>query len=186
MGLKLLLLILLLAIVSGCIANENEVNNMEKISISSEAFKDGGTIPEEYTCEGEDISPPLSWQGLPAGTKSVALIMDDPDAPGRTFVHWVIYNIPLSTQKLAKGTPRKEKLVDGSLQGMTDFGRAGYGGPCPPPGKPHRYFFKIYAIDKILDLPSNVSKGDVETAMKGHIISKGELIGKYARYGEFP
>jgi Raf kinase inhibitor-like YbhB/YbcL family protein len=181
MSFKLLLLILLLAIVSGCIAKENEVNNMEKISISSEAFKENGTIPDEYTCEGENISPPLSWQGLPAGTRSIALITDDPDAPGRTFVHWVIYNIPGSTQKLAKGIPRKEKLADGSLQGMTDFGKAGYGGPCPPPGKPHRYFFKIYAIDKILDLPSNASKGEVEAAMKGHIIAKGELIGKYAR-----
>jgi len=180
MSLKLLLLILLLAIV-GCIAKENEVNNMEKISISSEAFKENGTIPDEYTCEGEDISPPLSWQGVPAGSKSIALIMDDPDAPGRTFVHWVIYNIPGSMQKLAKGIPRKEKLADGSLQGMTDFGKAGYGGPCPPQGKPHRYIFKIYAIDKILDLPSKASKEYVETAMKGHILAKGELIGKYAR-----
>ncbi len=181
MSLKLLLLILLLAIVSGCIAKEKEVNNMEKISISSEAFNDGGTIPDEYTCEGEDISPPLSWQGLPDGTKSIALIMDDPDASGRAFVHWVIYNISGSTQKLAKGIPKKEKLADGSLQGMTDFGKAGYGGPCPPPGKPHRYIFKIYAIDKILDLPSKASKEDAETAMKGHILAKGELIGKYAR-----
>ncbi|MCZ7399454.1 MAG: YbhB/YbcL family Raf kinase inhibitor-like protein [Candidatus Methanoperedens sp.] len=181
MSLKLLLLILLLVIVSGCTTKEKEVNNMEKISISSEAFKENGTIPDEYTCEGKDISPPLSWEGLPAGTKSIALIADDPDAPGRAFVHWVIYNIPGSTQKLAKGIPKKEKLDDGSLQGMTDFGRAGYGGPCPPPGKPHRYFFKIYAIDKILDLPSGASREDVEAAMKGHILAKGELIGKYAR-----
>ncbi|MCZ7384159.1 MAG: YbhB/YbcL family Raf kinase inhibitor-like protein [Candidatus Methanoperedens sp.] len=181
MSFKLLLLILMLTIISGCIAKEKEVNNMEKISISSEAFNDGGTIPDEYTCEGEDISPPLSWQGLPDGTKSIALIMDDPDASGRAFVHWVIYNIPGSTQKLSKGIPRKEKLADGSLQGMTDFGKAGYGGPCPPLGKPHRYFFKIYAIDKILDLPSKASKEDVETAMKGHILAQGELIGKYAR-----
>ncbi len=181
MSFKLLLLILLLAIISGCIARENEVNNMEKVSISSEAFKDGGTIPGEYTCDGRNVSPSLSWPGLPEGTKSIALIMDDPDAPGRTFVHWVIYNIPGSTQKLAKGIPKKEKLADGSLQGMTDFGRAGYGGPCPPPGKPHRYFFKIYAIDIMLGLPSGASKGDVEAAMKGHILAKGELIGKYAR-----
>jgi Raf kinase inhibitor-like YbhB/YbcL family protein len=181
MSFKLLLLVSLLVIVSGCTTTEKEVNNMEKISISSEAFKENGTIPDEYTCEGEDISPPLSWQGLPAGTKSIALIMDDPDAPGRTFVHWVIYNIPGSMQKLAKGIPKKEKLDDGSRQGMTDFGRAGYGGPCPPRGKPHRYFFKIYAIDKMLDLPSGASREDVETAMKGHVLAKGELSGKYAR-----
>lgn len=181
MSFKLLLLVSLLVIVSGCTTKEKEVNNMEKISISSEAFKENGTIPDEYTCEGEDISPPLSWQGLPAGTKSIALIADDPDAPGRAFVHWVIYNIPANTQKLAKGIPGQEKLADGSLQGMTDFGRAGYGGPCPPHGKPHRYFFKIYAIDRILDLSSGASREDVEDAMKGHILAKGELIGKYAR-----
>lgn len=180
MSFKLLLLVSLLVIVSGCTTKEKEINNMEKISISSEEFKNG-TIPDEYTCEGEDISPPLSWQGLPAGTKSIALIADDPDASGRAFVHWVIYNIPANTQKLEKGMPKKEKLDDGSRQGMTDFGRAGYGGPCPPPGKPHRYFFKIYAIDKMLDLPSGASKEDVEAAMKGHVLAKGELIGKYAR-----
>ncbi len=181
MSTKLLLLILLIAIVSGCIAKEYGVNNMEKFSISSEAFKENGTIPDEYTCEGENISVPLLWQGLPESTKSIALIMDDPDAPGRTFVHWVIYNIPGSAQKLAKDIPRKEKLPDGSLQGMNDFGRIGYGGPCPPPGKPHRYFFKMYAIDKILDLPPGASKGVVEAAMKGHILAKGELIGIYSR-----
>ncbi len=181
MSSKLLLLILLLAIVSGCIAKENEVNNMEKVSISSDAFKDGGTIPGEYTCEGENISPPLSWQGVPASTKSIALIMDDPDAPGRTFVHWVIYNIPGSTQKLANGIPRKEKLADGSLQGMTDFGKAGYGGPCPPPGKPHRYFFKIYALDTMLELQPNATKKQLENTMKGHVLAQGELMGRYGR-----
>lgn len=103
MSLKLLTSILLIAFISGCIAQDKEENNMETISISSEAFKEGGTIPDEYSCEGNDISPPLSWQGVPAGTKSIALIMDDPDAPGRTFVHWVIYNIPGSTQKLTRG-----------------------------------------------------------------------------------
>ncbi len=152
---------------------------MQNISISAEAFRDGDTIPDEYTCEGDDVSPALSWKGIPAEAKSIALIMDDPDAPGRTFVHWVLFNMPANTQKLPKGLPGS--LGDGSLQGMTDFGRTGYGGPCPPPGKPHRYYFKIYALDTKLNLPAGASKKQVEDTMKGHILAKGELMGKYAR-----
>jgi Raf kinase inhibitor-like YbhB/YbcL family protein len=158
-----------------------EVNTMQNISISTEAFKAEENIPAEYTCDGRNISPALSWSSIPAGAKTIALIMDDPDAPRGTFVHWVLYNIPAITQKLPKGVPGNETLADGSLQGMTDFGRAGYGGPCPPPGKPHRYYFKIYALDTQLNLPSGATKRDVEKAMKGHILAQGELIGKYGR-----
>ena len=154
---------------------------MQNISISTEAFKAGETIPAEYTCEGKNISPALLWSSIPAGAKTIALIMDDPDAPRGTFVHWVLYNIPAIAQKLSKGVPRNEILADGSRQGMTDFGRAGYGGPCPPPGKPHRYYFKIYALDTQLNLSSGATKGDVEKAMKGHILAQGELMGKYGR-----
>ncbi|MDL5503032.1 MAG: YbhB/YbcL family Raf kinase inhibitor-like protein, partial [Candidatus Methanoperedens sp.] len=107
-----------------------------------------------------------SWEGIPAGTKSISLIMDDPDAPGGTFVHWVLYNIPAGTLKLPKGMPRN--LTDGSIQGMTDFGQPGYGGPCPPPGKPHRYYIKVYALDISLNLPPGASKNQLESAMKGH------------------
>lgn len=175
MSVKPAILIIIILFALGCIAKEDV--NMEKISISAEGFKEAGLIPDEYTCEGKDISPSLSWKGIPAGTKSIALIMDDPDAPGGTFVHWVLYNLPAEIQKLPKAMP----LPDGSMQGMTDFGQPGYGGPCPPPGKPHRYYFKIYALDTKLNLPPGASKNQVENAMVGHILTKGELMGKYQR-----
>ena len=154
---------------------------MQNISISTDAFIAGGTIPSEYTCDGRDISPPLSWNSIPAGTKSIVLIMDDPDAPRGTFVHWVFYNIPANVQRLSPGVLGNQTLSDGSRQGMTDFGRTGYGGPCPPPGKPHRDFFKIFALDTTLDLSSKATKADIERAMKGHVLAQGELMGKYGR-----
>ncbi len=154
---------------------------MDNISITSEAFGEGETIPAEYTCDNRDISPPLTWSGIPAGTKSIALIMDDPDAPRGTFVHWVLYGIPPEAQGLPEAVPKNKTLNDGSRQGTTGFGKIGYGGPCPPPGKPHRYYFKVYALDTKLDLPPGVSKADLESAMKGHILAKGELMGRYGR-----
>jgi Raf kinase inhibitor-like YbhB/YbcL family protein len=166
--------------VSGCIAGEKEANTMEKITVSSEAFKEGGDIPSEYTCDGKNVSPSLSWKGIPENAKSIALIMDDPDAPMGTFVHWVLFNIPAGTQKLPKGMPGNQTLGDGSRQGMTDFGRAGYGGPCPPKGT-HRYYFKIYALDTMLDLQPGATKKQLENAMKGHVLAQGELMGKYER-----
>lgn len=186
MSLKLFLTVFLLVLVSGCTTvekkeNMEEVNTMQNISISTEAFGAGETIPAEYTCDGKNVSPALSWSSIPAGVKTITLIMDDPDAPRGTFVHWVLYNIPAIAQKLQKGVPKNEILADGSRQGMTDFGRPGYGGPCPPPGKPHRYYFKIYALDTQLNLSSGATKGDVEKAMKGHILAQGELMGKYGR-----
>jgi len=179
MSLKLFVLFLSLAVISGCIAGEKEVS-MEKISVSAEAFKEGNLIPEEYTCDGDDISPLLSWKGVPANAKSIALIMDDPDAPMGTFVHWVLFNIPANTQKLQKGIPEDKTLADGSRQGTNDFRSIGYGGPCPPGGT-HRYYFKIYALDTMLNLPAGATKADVEKAMKGHILAQGELMGRYKR-----
>jgi hypothetical protein len=154
---------------------------MEQISISSDAFKAGSSIPVEHTCDGEDRSPALSWDAAPAGTRSIALIVDDPDAPGKTWVHWVIYNIPANTTGLPGAVPKNKTLDDGSLQGKNDFGRIGYNGPCPPPGKPHRYFFKVYALDTTLSLKSGATKSQLETAMSGHILAQGEMIGKYGR-----
>ncbi|MDP2841730.1 MAG: YbhB/YbcL family Raf kinase inhibitor-like protein [Candidatus Methanoperedens sp.] len=153
---------------------------MQNISVSAE-FKDGETIPAEYTCTGKNVSPALSWSGVPAGAKSIALLMDDPDAPAGTFVHWVFYNIPAGTQKLPKGLPKNETLSDGSCQGNTNYGRPGYSGPCPPSGKPHRYYFRLYALDTKLDLHAGATKAEVEKAMKGHILAQGELMGKFGR-----
>lgn len=152
-----------------------------KISVLVEGFNEGDMIPDEFTCDGKDISPLISWKGIPEGTKSIALIMDDPDAGGGIFVHWVIYDMPAHTRNLPKGMPRNKILADGSMQGMTDFGQFGYGGPCPPPGKPHRYFFKVYALDMNLNLPAGASKNQVESAMHGHILADGVLMGKYKR-----
>jgi Raf kinase inhibitor-like YbhB/YbcL family protein len=151
-----------------------------KISVSSSAFQEGGMIPPKYTCDGNDLSIPLTWTGVPEGTKSIAVISDDPDAPVGTWVHWVMWNIPPTVRELAEGVPTKPRLPDGSRQGISDFGRPGYGGPCPPSGT-HRYYFKVYALDVTLDLPGTTRKADLVKAMKGHILAEGQLMGKYSR-----
>ena len=150
-------------------------------TIQSSDFPNGVEIPPAFTCDGEDRSPALSWSGAPEGTKTFALIADDPDAPAGTWVHWVIFNIPGKTQSLPGGVEKKEQLADGSKQGKNDFRKIGYNGPCPPPGKPHRYFFKLYALGSDLTLPAGASKADVEHAMAGHILAQAELIGSYKR-----
>lgn len=185
MNLKLLATIFILIIISGCIREEKkdnieEVSIMQNISISAE-FKYGDIIPDKYTCIGKDISPELSWTGIPEGTQSIALIMDDPDAPGGTFVHWVLFNIPATTRKLPAAVKKNKNLDDFSRQGTNDFGNIGYGGPCPPSGNPHRYYFRIYALDKMLELFPGSSRSQVDSVMKGHILAKGELMGTYKR-----
>jgi Raf kinase inhibitor-like YbhB/YbcL family protein len=150
------------------------------MELKSQAFQSGELIPAKYTCDGPDISPPLSWSDPPAGTKSFALISDDPDAPVGTWVHWVIWNIPVSARSLEENLPKKESLPNGAKQGTTDFRRIGYGGPCPPSGT-HRYFFKLYALDTTLNLPATTTKKDLEKAMQGRILAQAELIGKYRR-----
>ena len=151
------------------------------IELTSTAFAHNSPIPVKYTCDGEDVSPPLNWTGAPEGTKTIALICDDPDAPMKTWVHWVLYCIPPDTTSLEEGIPGKETLPNGSRHGINDFRRHGYGGPCPPRGKPHRYFFKLYALDTELELKPGARKKDLLKAMEGHIIGKGELIGTYQR-----
>lgn len=150
------------------------------MDIKSTAFENNGMIPKKYTCDGENISPPLTWSSIPQSSQSLALISDDPDAPIGTWVHWVIYNIPASERELPEKFPTDKKSSNGTLQGVTDFKKIGYGGPCPPGGT-HRYFFKLYALDKKLDLPEGASKKQLEDAMKGHILGQAELIGKYKR-----
>jgi len=151
------------------------------IDISSAAFAEGQQIPVKYTCDGEDISPPLKWEAVPDGTKSIALICDDPDAPMGTFVHWVLYNLPPETRELPENMSSQAALSNGTRQGTTSFGRTGYGGPCPPGGT-HRYYFKIYALDAEID-PGRpgFKKEDLLKAMKGHILAEGQLMGRYTR-----
>lgn len=151
------------------------------MQVKSTAFEENGLIPRKYTCDGADVSPPLRWLKPPAGTKSIALICDDPDAPMGTWVHWVIYGLSPETILLPEGVPPQKSVLGGAKQGMTDFRRIGYGGPCPPKGPAHRYFFKVYALDMELNLPPGATKQDVEKAMKGHILSEGQLMGKYGR-----
>jgi Raf kinase inhibitor-like YbhB/YbcL family protein len=150
--------------------------------LTSAAFKDGATIQGKYTCDGVDVSPPLAWSGAPAGTRSVALIADDPDAPGGTWVHWVLYNLPAEVSELPENIAKVESLdLGGARQGRNDFRRPGYGGPCPPPGPAHRYFFKLYALDTRLELKAGAQKKDVEAAMEGHVLGSAQLMGTYAR-----
>jgi len=150
------------------------------MKLSSLAFNDGDMIPNKYTCDGADISPPLEWESVPEDTKSIALICDDPDAPVGTWVHWVYYDIPSDTKSLPKNITPQENPENSGKQGRNDFGKIGYGGPCPPGGT-HRYYFKIYAIDTILNLPAGVDKKHLLKAMEGHIIGQAQLVGKYKR-----
>lgn len=151
------------------------------LAITTTAFSPGGTIPKIYTCDDADASPELAWSGAPAGVQSFTLIADDPDAPAGTWTHWLIWNIPAQSTGLAKSVPKNETLSDGARQGRNDFGRIGYGGPCPPAGKPHRYFFKLYALNRKLDLKAGASRKQLEQAMQGHVLAQGELMGKYGR-----
>jgi Raf kinase inhibitor-like YbhB/YbcL family protein len=148
-------------------------------SITSTAFQPGQPVPGRYSCDGDGISPPLDWSGAPAGTNSFALIMDDPDAPAGTFVHWVIYNIPASATGLPENMPKDAMLPDGTVQGPNSARRLGYTPPCPPGGT-HRYYFKLYALDAIFKLP-NADKAQLEQAMEGHVLDKGELMGTFSR-----
>jgi len=158
---------------------------MPEFALTAKAFQPNARIPKPHTCDGKDVSPALTWSGPPAGTKSFALIMDDPDAPPGTWVHWVLYDLPANTQSLDEGIPENETLPNGAKQGLCwgvdDFSRVGYYGPCPPPGKPHRYFFKLYALDRMLGLPPKATKAQAMSAMEGHILAQAELVGLYQR-----
>lgn len=151
-----------------------------EIEIKSKGFEEGEMIPERYTCDGLNVSPPLEWYSIPDGTKSLALICDDPDAPMGVWVHWVLFNIPANINGLPEKIPSQKRLDNGAKQGITDFGRIGYGGPCPPGGT-HRYYFKLYALDTTINLEAGISKKELLKAMEGHIVAKGQLMGKYSR-----
>lgn len=150
------------------------------MKLTSAAFQENGPVPVEYTCDGADQSPPLQWTDSPRNTRSFALIADDPDAPGGTFVHWVLYNIPASATFLEENQPADDMLDNGASQGVNDFKNTGYGGPCPPSGM-HRYFFKLYALDEVLKSKEGMTKGDLLSAMKGHILAETQLMGTFQR-----
>jgi Raf kinase inhibitor-like YbhB/YbcL family protein len=177
----------ILLIATVLLAGGNHANHLDRggftmaFAIKSGAFDHESAIPSKHSCDGADVSPAISWSEPPGGTRSFALIMDDPDAPAGTWVHWVIYNIPAQARNLAENVPKQPELKDGSRQGRNDFRKPGYGGPCPPRGGPHRYYFKLYALDTMLNLSSGATKAEVEGAMKGHILAQAELMGRYKR-----
>ena len=151
------------------------------LTLTTNAFSPGGTIPRKYTCDGPDVSPGMKWTEAPSGTQSFALIVDDPDAPVGLWVHWVVYDLSATAVGLAENVPKTERLASGGAQGRNDFRKIGYGGPCPPPGPAHRYFFKLYALDAKLSLKPGATKAEIERAMKGHVLAEAQLIGKYGR-----
>lgn len=184
---QVVLLLVVLTVFSsatGSCANEAPAtykDTGEILSLSSNVFSEGGKIPVQYTCDGEDISPPLAWGESPEETQAFVLIVDDPDAPGGVFTHWVLYNIPGNIRQLNEGVPTREQLDNGTLQGENDFGRIGYNGPCPPRGPAHRYCFTLYALDKVLDVKSGLSKRQLLETMDGCVLAQGQLIGTYYR-----
>lgn len=175
---EILVLSLFAFAVAGCGKNsEPPPSPPGGFSITSAAFRNGQPIPREYTCDGKDSAPPLAFSNVPKDAKSLALICDDPDAPAGTWVHWVVYSLPPVTSGIDSGAP----MAGGTRQGTNDFKRVGYGGPCPPPGKPHRYFFRLYALDQEITLPPGATRKQLDDAMKGHILARAELMGTYQR-----
>src|SRR5271165_7216095 len=168
-------------LLGGCSIHGQAKGGTMSFQISSSAFSPGETIPKKFTCDGPDLSPQLSWREAPEGAQSFALIMDDPDAPVGTWVHWMLYDLPGDMKGLPEGVAKVEQLDSGARQGRNDFGNIGYGGPCPPGSKVHRYFFKLYALNAKLNLRAGASKKDLEQAMKGHILGQTEVMGKYGR-----
>ncbi len=149
--------------------------------LQSLAFSSGGEIPVRHTCDGQDLSPPLRWSDPPAKTKGFVLLADDPDAPVGTWVHWVLYGVPVTARELPEGVPARETIPGVGTQGLNDFRKIGYGGPCPPPGPAHRYFFRLYALDSELSLPPRKTKAEVLKSMERHILGQAELMGRYKR-----
>lgn len=151
------------------------------LALSSKSFPTGGEISKKFTCDGEDVSPELSWNAAPAGTKSFAVLADDPDAPVGNWNHWTVWNLPPESHGLPEGVGKKAQLPDGTQQGLNDFGKVGYNGPCPPPGNPHRYYFKLFALDAKLTLKDRSRKPDLEAAMKSRVLEQAEWMGRYGR-----
>ena len=184
-GEAIIILVLSLALMA-CRADNNkkEVVKMhaaaETLEVTSNAIKPEEMIPQKYTCDGENVSPSLSWANVPSGTKELVLICDDPDAPMGTWVHWVVYGMPPNMTSLPENIAKTD-TVSGFKQGKNSFGKVGYGGPCPPNGPAHRYFFKLYAIDKTMEIKPEATKDEIMKAIAGHVLAQGELMGRYGR-----
>jgi Raf kinase inhibitor-like YbhB/YbcL family protein len=174
---KIFLIVLFL--LSCEIGIQKRVSGME-LDIRSNAFNEGELIPLKYTCDGNDISPPLQWSQPPKETKSMVLICDDPDAPVGTWVHWVLYGLSPDTQELPEGISNEKEVLGGAKHGVNDFRKYGYGGPCPPGGT-HRYFFKLYAVDKAIEIEAGATKDEILNAINGYILAEGQLMGLYSR-----
>ena len=180
----------LLVVLSSCRSQGPAQNEMKSKSqpisagsfaLTSPDFADGGAIPKRFTCEGANTSPELAWSGPPAGTESLALIVDDPDAPSGTFTHWTVFDIPKDLSGLEAGVPNQQRLAPGFAQGENDFGKVGYGGPCPPPGKPHQYMFQLYALSQSLGLQPQAGRVQINNAMKGKVLGEASLTGTFGR-----
>ena len=170
-----------IAVVGACAtASSRSPQSDSKFSISTSSFQANGDIPARFACTGDNLSPALAWTDPPSGTESLALIVDDPDAPGGVFTHWVLYDLAARARQLPEGVPKKAD-PEGGKQGSNGFNETGYGGPCPPPGHVHRYYFRLYALDSKLVLPQGASKSTVEKAMKGHVLAQAEVMGKFKR-----
>lgn len=184
----LLALLLIAPFLAGCRGSNPSAANSSvasatasaTIALSSDSLTNG-TVPSEFTCDGADRSPPLKWTAPPAETKSFVLTVTDPDAPGGTFTHWILYNLPANTSALPAGVPAQDQLADGSHQGRNDFAKIGYGGPCPPHGSTHRYFFDLFALNATLVLPANATRAQIEDAMNTHVLARGKLMARYSR-----
>ncbi|MGH9396987.1 MAG: YbhB/YbcL family Raf kinase inhibitor-like protein [Terriglobia bacterium] len=165
----------------GAVPSRRDLAAGAKLRLETLAFRAEGFIPGRYTCSGANVSPALRWNDVPAGTRSFALIVTDPDAPARTWVHWVVFNLPPGARSLPERVPKEDEMPGGGVQGVNDFHFAGYGGPCPPPGKPHRYFFRLYALNIRLSLKPGSTREEVRRGMKGHVLAEAALVGRYGR-----
>jgi Raf kinase inhibitor-like YbhB/YbcL family protein len=182
-ALILLVIVISVAWIIGRRSNRNrdivDAGTIAALTITSSSFPDGGVIPSKVTCDGGDVSPQLTVSAPPAGARSLALIVEDPDAPVGSFVHWLAFNLPTTLRDLPEGASAHSETMQGAVQGKNDFDKTGYGGPCPPGSKPHHYIFRIYALDRILQLPEGATKGELAGAARGHVVAEGKLVGLY-------
>jgi Raf kinase inhibitor-like YbhB/YbcL family protein len=179
LGLAICLAVAGVLVATGSVMKPPETH--KKIELTSSAFKDGQPIPSQYTCDDKNISPPLAWNGVPGNTETLALTVEDPDAPTGIWTHWVVFNLPADASDLPEDAAKSKSFPANARLGVNDFKGIGYGGPCPPAGKQHRYFFKVYALDIRLNLPPGAAKKDLDAAMTKHILADGQLMGTYQR-----